>query len=140
MKIKSIIAGLITGLAIIMNPIISNGESYLDKPFSSNIRCEVCEKSGTELEIWYDTNNIKHYTCLEKCTNGLDVLYGPMVQEEEITEDNNEETTEYVYWNGGRSKSNKYHKYSNCSGMKGAVRMTREEAIRRGHVACKKCY
>lgn len=44
--------------------------------FRSVLQCEVCEQTGTELEVWYDVNNIKHYTCKEKCTNGLDVLYG----------------------------------------------------------------
>ena len=44
--------------------------------FRSVLQCEVCEETGTELEVWYDVNNIKHYTCKEKCTNGLDVLYG----------------------------------------------------------------
>lgn len=44
--------------------------------FRSVLQCEVCEKTGTELEVWYDVNNVKHYTCKEKCTNGLDVLYG----------------------------------------------------------------
>ena len=39
-------------------------------------KCEVCERTGTELEAWYDVNNIKHYTCKERCTGGLDVLYG----------------------------------------------------------------
>lgn len=64
MKIKSMIIGiLMTGLMAM--PV--NGQS---------IECEVCERTGTELEIWYDTNNIKHYTCKERCTGGLDVLYG----------------------------------------------------------------
>lgn len=44
--------------------------------FRSVLQCEVCEQTGTELEVWYDVNNIKHYTCKDKCTNGLDVLYG----------------------------------------------------------------
>ena len=44
--------------------------------FRSVLQCEVCEQTGTELEVWYDVNNIKHYTCTNKCTNGLDVLYG----------------------------------------------------------------
>jgi tRNA G10 N-methylase Trm11 len=44
--------------------------------FRSVLQCEVCEQTGTELEVWYDVNNIKHYTCKNKCTNGLDVLYG----------------------------------------------------------------
>lgn len=44
--------------------------------FRSVLQCEVCEKTGTELEVWYDVNNIKHYTCKDKCTNGLEVLYG----------------------------------------------------------------
>ena len=45
-------------------------------PTNSVDKCEVCEKTGTELEAWYDVNNIKHYTCKERCTGGLDVLYG----------------------------------------------------------------
>ena len=44
--------------------------------FRNTLQCEVCEKTGTELEVWYDVNNIKHYTCKERCTGGLDVLYG----------------------------------------------------------------
>lgn len=81
--------------------------------FNSNIRCEVCEQNGTELEIWYDSNNVKHYTCLEKCTNGLDVLYGPNVREKDTTvEENNDNVTddEIVYWTRGKS----YHKSSSC--------------------------
>ena len=140
---KKIITILLITMFIGTNPMISNGESYLDRPFNSNIQCEVCEETGTELEIWYDSNNIKHYTCLEKCTNGLDILYGPMVREKDTDEEmiiERDTDEEIVYWNGGRSSSNKYHKYSNCSGMKGAVKMTRNEARERGHVACKKCY
>ena len=45
-------------------------------PTNSVDKCEVCEKTGTELEAWYYVNNIKHYTCKERCTGGLDVLYG----------------------------------------------------------------
>ena len=45
-----------------------------------------------------------------------------------------------VYWNGGSSSSNKYHKSANAHGMKGAVKMTRQEARNRGYVACKSCY
>ena len=45
-------------------------------PTNSVDKCEVCERTGTELEAWYDVNNIKHYTCKERCTGGLDVLYG----------------------------------------------------------------
>ena len=45
-------------------------------PTNSIDKCEVCERTGTELEAWYDVNNIKHYTCKERCTDGLDVLYG----------------------------------------------------------------
>ncbi len=40
------------------------------------LKCEVCEKSGTELKVWYDSNNIKHITCKTKCTNGIGALYG----------------------------------------------------------------
>lgn len=45
-------------------------------PTNSVDKCEVCERTGTELEAWYDVNNIVHYTCKERCTGGLDVLYG----------------------------------------------------------------
>ena len=45
-------------------------------PTKSVDKCEVCERTGTELEAWYDVNNIVHYTCKERCTGGLDVLYG----------------------------------------------------------------
>ena len=47
-----------------------------NKGFKSVLKCEICEKTGTELEAWTDVNNIKHYTCKERCTGGLDVLYG----------------------------------------------------------------
>ena len=117
-------------------------ETRNKETYTESAKCEVCEKSGTELEIWYDSNNIKHYTCLVKCTDGLDILYGPNVQKKQ-TDDKvevKEDTKEYVYWNGGSSTSNKYHRRSNCSGMKGAVKMTREEARSKGYVGCKKCY
>lgn len=42
---------------------------------NNNIRCEVCEKNDKDLEVWYDVNNIKHYTCKTRCTNGLSALY-----------------------------------------------------------------
>jgi hypothetical protein len=45
-----------------------------------------------------------------------------------------------VYWNGGSSSSNKYHKSAGAHGMKGAVKMTRQEAREKGYVACKSCY
>lgn len=52
-------------------------KTYLDRPFGDEILvCEVCEKSGTELKVWYDSNNIKHITCTGRCTEGLDCLYG----------------------------------------------------------------
>lgn len=81
--------------------------------FSSNVKCEVCEKSGTELEKWYDSNNVLHYTCLTKCTDGLDVLYGPMARDKETVEENDDDNTtddEIVYWTRGKS----YHKSSSC--------------------------
>lgn len=145
---KVFIAMLLTIGFVGINPMKSHGDCYLDRPFNSVLRCEVCEdtKEESEIEIWYDRNNIKHYTCIEKCTNGLDILYGPMVREKEEVEEEIEpihepkEEIEYVYWNGGRSTSNKYHKKPNCSGMKGAVKMTRDEARSRGYVACKKCF
>lgn len=47
-----------------------------DKGITEVLKCEVCEKSGTELKVWYDSNNIKHITCKDRCTNGLGALYG----------------------------------------------------------------
>lgn len=46
------------------------------RKFRSTLECEVCERSGVELEVWRDVNGIEHCTCKEKCTNGLEVLYG----------------------------------------------------------------
>lgn len=57
-------------------PNLSTNNNSSNTRFRSVLQCEVCEKTGTELEVWYDINNIKHYTCKDKCTNGLDVLYG----------------------------------------------------------------
>ena len=53
----------------------NTGNSGICNP-TTVLRCEVCEQTGTELKVWYDVNNIKHYTCTTRCTNGLDVLYG----------------------------------------------------------------
>ena len=57
-------------------PTNSVDNNSTNKGFKSVLKCEVCEKTGTELEAWTDVNNIKHYTCKERCTGGLDVLYG----------------------------------------------------------------
>lgn len=57
-------------------PTNSVDNNSTNKGFRSVLKCEVCERTGTELEAWYDVNNIKHYTCKNKCTNGLDELYG----------------------------------------------------------------
>lgn len=51
-------------------------ERVYDKGITEVLKCEVCEKSGTELKVWYDSNNIKHITCKDRCTNGLGLLYG----------------------------------------------------------------
>lgn len=51
-------------------------DNNTNKGFKSVLKCEVCERTGTELEAWTDVNNIKHYTCKERCTGGLNVLYG----------------------------------------------------------------
>lgn len=49
-------------------------------------------------------------------------------------------SSEIVYCNGGRSKSNKYHKTPTAHNMEGAIRMTRQQAEAAGYVACKRCY
>ncbi len=45
-----------------------------------------------------------------------------------------------VYANGGSSTSNKYHSSANAHNMKGAVKMTEEEAKYEGYVPCGLCY
>lgn len=45
-----------------------------------------------------------------------------------------------VYANGGSFSSNKYHKSANAHGMKGAIKMTKNQAISKGYVACGSCY
>lgn len=47
---------------------------------------------------------------------------------------------DYVYANGGRSKSNKYHSSPHAHKMEGAIKMTRQQAETQGYVACKKCF
>lgn len=48
--------------------------------------------------------------------------------------------SEYVYANGGKSKSNKYHSSPNAHKMEGSIKMTKQQAESQGYVACKKCY
>lgn len=50
------------------------------------------------------------------------------------------DTSQIVYANGGSSASNKYHKSANAHGMKGAIKMTENEAKKKGYVACGSCY
>ncbi|MCC0630982.1 MULTISPECIES: hypothetical protein [unclassified Clostridioides] len=52
----------------------------------------------------------------------------------------NQKTSETVYANGGKSKSNKYHSSPTAHNMEGAISMSREEAEANGYVACKTCY
>lgn len=51
-----------------------------------------------------------------------------------------ENTSNIVYANGGSSTSNKYHSSPNAHNMKGAVKMTEEEAKSSGYVPCGICY
>ncbi|ELC8442638.1 hypothetical protein QYB59_001665 [Clostridium perfringens] len=50
------------------------------------------------------------------------------------------ESGNYVYANGGRSKSNKYHSSPHAHKMEGAIKMTVQQAEAQGYVACKKCF
>lgn len=45
-----------------------------------------------------------------------------------------------VYANGGSSSSNKYHKSANAHGMKDAIKMTENDAKKKGYVACGTCF
>lgn len=45
-----------------------------------------------------------------------------------------------VYANGGSSSSNKYHSSENAHNMKGAIKMSEEEAISKGYTPCSLCY
>lgn len=114
-------------------------------------------------------NNNVWYTC-EKCgvTNGKVKLHGAfyMCPNCIAKQDNSSNTTtkrntnnynrkhnnyknsyggsktgkEYVYCNGGRSSSNKYHSSAHAHGMKGAIKMTKKQAEASGYIACKRCY
>lgn len=53
---------------------------------------------------------------------------------------NTTDTSQIVYANGGSSSSNKYHKSATAHGMKGAIKMTENEAKKKGYVACGSCY
>lgn len=60
-----------------------------------------------------------------------------------VPEDNtggNTDPSKTVYANGGSSSSNKYHKSANAHGMKDAIKMTENEAKKKGYVACGSCY
>ena len=50
------------------------------------------------------------------------------------------DTSQIVYANGGSSSSNKYHKSATAHGMKEAIKMTENEAKKKGYVACGTCY
>ena len=49
-------------------------------------------------------------------------------------------TTEYVEQVWVNDSGEKYHKRSDCSGMKGAYQIPKDQAINMGKEACKKCY
>lgn len=49
-------------------------------------------------------------------------------------------TTEYVEQVWINDSGKKYHKRSDCSGMKGAYQVPKDQAINIGKEACKKCY
>ena len=55
---------------------VESNTTYLDRPFEEGIiKCEVCNQGGGELETWYDSNQIKHITHVNRCSNGIDNLY-----------------------------------------------------------------
>ncbi len=59
------------------------------------------------------------------------------------TENNNtssNSSNDIVYANGGSSTSNKYHKASDSHNMKGAIKMTVDEADKNGYVPCSICF
>ena len=47
---------------------------------------------------------------------------------------------ESVVYIAGSGSGTKYHKDPDCSGMQGAVPLTRKEAERQGYAPCKRCY
>ena len=51
-----------------------------------------------------------------------------------------EDTSLIVYANGGSSSSNKYHKSANAHGMKDAIKMTENDAKKKGYIACGTCF
>ncbi len=131
---------------------------------TENTTNNTTENAATE-----SSNNNVWYTC-EKCgvTNGKVKLHGAfyMCPNCIAKQDNSSNTTtkrntnnynrkhnnyknnyggsktgkEYVYCNGGRSSSNKYHSSAHAHGMKGAIKMTKKQAEASGYIACKRCY
>ena len=57
-----------------------------------------------------------------------------------LVEQESSDSTGYVYANGERDKSNKYHSTPTAHRMEGAIKMTRQQAEAQGYVACKKCF
>ena len=53
---------------------------------------------------------------------------------------NSNSSSNIVYANGGSSSSNKYHSTKDAHNMKGAVKMTENEAKSKGYVPCGLCY
>ena len=43
-------------------------------------KCEVCNQSGGEMEVWEDSNQHIHYSHNYRCTGALDSFYGPSVR------------------------------------------------------------
>lgn len=64
----------------------------------------------------------------------------PVIPETPVTPPVIEDTSQAVYANGGSSSSNKYHKSANAHGMKEAIKMTENEAKKKGYVACGSCF
>ena len=63
------------------NTVSNSNTTYLDRPFEEGvIKCEVCEQGDGDIEVWYDSNNHKHYSHTFRCTGALDSFYGPSVR------------------------------------------------------------
>ena len=91
---------------------------------------------SNKLNIW----SVKGYVT----DKGYDVdAYNANKSTSSISSDkstNSTSSSKIVYANGGSSTSNKYHSSRNAHNMKGAIKMTEDEAKSKGYVPCGVCY
>lgn len=112
---------------------------------SKNNPQQLVSKTETKEETESDVAETESQTVTEsESQTEVETEPAPVIETEPQTETEpvaeTEPQTEYVakVWVNGTGK--KYHNDPNCSRMKGAYKVTKEEAINMGKEACKNCY